>query len=118
MILPALSFLLALVMALSLASYVSIRSTTMYVVTTEQGEVFRFDDVRSAEECLTDFGNTATLEEQQTETPYDNWGQVVLVFLLWNLPTAVYLIIYCAVRKPKINQRQEELDKMRIDDLE
>lgn len=118
LILPVLAFLLSLVVVLSLSTYVSIRSTAMYVVTTEEGEVFRFSDMDSAEECLQDIGGEAVLEEQRIATPYDNWGSVLLTFLLWNIPTAVYLVLYFAVRRPKRDQRPDELERMRIDDLE
>ena len=118
LILPALAFLLSLVVVLSLASGVSVRTAITYVVTAEDGEVFRFDDVKSAEECLQDIGGEAVLEEQRIAAPYNNWGLVLLTFLLWNIPTAAYLVIYFAVRRHKRGQRPDELERMRIDDLE
>ena len=46
-----------------------------------------------------------------------SWGNILLTFALYNVPTAVLLLIYgiCRWRKYKV---RSQMDKMRIDDLE
>lgn len=46
-----------------------------------------------------------------------SWGNILLTFALYNVPTVVLLLIYAVCRWRK-HGVQSQMDKMRIDDLE
>lgn len=96
LVLPAISFLVSLVIVLSIVAYSSIGITSHSV--SQDGTIVAHDlqDTRS------DFSSVAV--------------QVVVTFLVANIPTVTLLTIYSACREK--GKRSLEIEKMQIQDLE
>lgn len=96
LMLPAISFIVSLLIVVSIVAYTNIGITSRSI--SEEGTIvtFEIEDTRPA------FGAVA--------------GQVIITFLLSNIPTVVLIAIYAACREKR--KRVLEIEKMQIQDLE
>lgn len=96
LLLPAISFITSILLVSSIVSYTNIGIVSS--THSEDGTIIS----TVIEDTRTDFGGVVE--------------QVVITFLLANIPTVVFITIYAACRK-KYNQKLE-IEKMQIQDLE
>lgn len=96
LVLPAISFIVSLLIIVSIVAYTNIGITSRSI--SEEGTIVthEIEDTRPA------FRGVA--------------GQVVITFLLSNIPTVVLIAIYAACRERK--KRGLEIEKMQVQDLE
>lgn len=95
LILPAISFIISLLIIFNMAAYSTYQTTESVVQ--DDGQIV---------ERIVEEGNSKIF----------GFSPVMYVFLLANIPTLVLLGIYFACRER--NKRNKEIDKMNIQDLE
>lgn len=95
LILPAISFIISLLFVLNMAAFSSFKTAKSVVL--EDGQVI---------EQIVEEGSSEAID----------FGPIIYVFLLANIPTLVLLGIYFACRER--NKRNKEIDRMNIQDLE
>lgn len=96
LILPAISFIVSLLLVVSIVAYTNIGITSRSI--SEEGTIVthEIEDTRPA------FGTVV--------------GQIVITFLLSNMSTVILIAIYAACREKR--KRGLEIEKMQIQDLE
>lgn len=98
LILPIVSFILSLVIVVSSFMFVSVNKT----ISTQ------LDNINESSQ-------TVVLNDSQSEYEYGNLLSTIPVFLLWNIPTIVFLMIFISIRKQK--KLENQIERMKIDDL-
>jgi hypothetical protein len=95
LVLPAISFLISLILVISIIAYTNIGITS--TSRSEDGVIVSHEikDTRS------DFGVVV--------------NQVIVTFLLTNIPTVIFIVIYIACREKR--KQQLEIEKMHIQDI-
>ncbi len=96
LILPVISFMVSLFIIIGMVAYTSIGITSYSH--SENGRIVEHE----IEDTRSDFGSVL--------------GQVIVIFLLYNIPTVVLITIYAACRENK--KQRLEIEKMQIQDLE
>lgn len=94
LILPIISFSISLMVLLGVVVFSAVTGTTTL---TENGEI--------VEQTVTQIGDMSTIIASS-----------VYIFMLYNIPTAILLVIYAACRGK--HKRQRDLEKMSVQDLE
>lgn len=89
LMLPAFTFLLALLVTFLLASPTALTTASLYV--------------------------DGVLVESTQEIAASSWGQVFTIFIFMNVPTGILMLIYVATRANL--KKRNDLEKMAIQDL-
>jgi len=111
LILPVISLFISLIAVFGIAAFSTVTTTASHQTIDENGVVILQEEIK---------GNFAHTSPEISETirifPASSLiFTVVSIFLLYNIPTAVLLVIYFACRE-KQNQKKA-LEKMKIQDL-
>lgn len=117
LILPILSFGFSLLIVLSVASWVSPGDQSTYTIE-ESVEVEENDETEEAvsvDEGVFIFGSEMEEETNQRPNLADGIISAVTIFLVSNIPTMIFSVIYFVTRK-KMNE-YKKIDRTRIHDL-
>ena len=88
------------------------------IVTADPETVYRFTDEADAREMLDQLERQEIPAALTVVQPGPGWGQIAVIFLACNLPTALCLLVYLAGRRSLRAAERRAVERTRICDLE